>query len=60
MPSSSSQQGAGKPPPADQLAAFYSLTNKVVIAGALNRHARKAELSARAALKADSFGPRGG
>ena len=57
MASSSSQQGAREPPPPDQLAAFYSLTDKVVTAGALNRHSRTAELSARAALKAEALFP---
>ena len=42
-----------EPPPPDQLAALFSLTDKIVTAGMLNRHSRNAELSARAALKAE-------
>ena len=52
--SSSSQQGARKPPP-DERSAFYSLTDKCVVAGALNRHLRGAELSAHAAEKAEAL-----
>ena len=50
----SSQQGAGDAPP-DQLAALYTLAGKVVKAGMRKRHSRAAELSARAALKAEAF-----
>ena len=57
MASPSSQQGAREAPPPDQLAALYSLTDKAAVAGALNRHSRNAELSARAALKAEAFFP---
>ena len=55
MASSSSRQGAREPPPPDQLAALYSLTDKFVSAGALSRHSRTAELAARAALKAEAL-----
>ena len=55
MSSFSSQQGAREAPPPDQLAALYSLTDKVVSTGALCRHARNVELSARAALKAEAL-----
>ena len=43
------------PPPPDQLAAFYALTDKLIHASALHRHSRWAELSARAALKAEAL-----
>ena len=55
MASSSSQQGAREAPPPDQLAALYTLTEKVVSAGALCRHSRTVELSAHAALKAEAL-----
>ena len=55
MAAPSSQQGAREPPPPGELAALYSLTDKVVSAGMLNRHARVAELSASAALKAEAL-----
>ena len=55
MASSSAQQGAREPPPPDELAAFYSLSDKVLSAGLLCRHARDVELSARAALKAEAL-----
>ena len=56
MASSSSQRGAARaPPPPDQLAAFYKLVDKKVIAGHLCRHARNAELSASAAVKAEAL-----
>ena len=51
MASSSSQRGA----PPDQLAAFYKLVDKAVIAGTLCRYARAAELSASAAVKAEAL-----
>ena len=55
MASSSSLQRAREAPPPDQLAAFYSLMDKVISAGALRRTSRSVELSARAALKAEAF-----
>ena len=55
MASPSSQQGAREALPPDQLTALYSLKDKFVNASALNRHARAAELSARAALKAEAL-----
>ena len=55
MATLSLQQGAREAPPPDELAALYLLADKVVSAGALNRHSRAAELSARAALKAEAF-----
>ena len=58
MALSSSQRGAATtraPPPPDQLAAFYKLVDKNVIAGVLCRHARHAELSAQAAVKAEAL-----
>ena len=55
MASSSSQQGAREVPPPDQLEAFYSFADNVVTAGALHRHSRNVELSARAALKAEAL-----
>ena len=57
MASSSSQRGATRraPPPPDQLASFNSLVDKCVHAGVLNRHARSAELSAKAATKGEAL-----
>ena len=58
MASSSSQRGAASaraPPPPDQLASFYKLVDKEVIAGVLCRHARCAELSASAAAQAEAL-----
>ena len=53
MASSSSQRGAARaPPPPDQLASFYKLVDKQVMAGVLCRHARNAELLASAAVQA--------
>ena len=57
MASSSAQRGAAsraRPPP-DQLASFYKLVDKKVIAGVLCRHARSAELSAQAAVQAEAL-----
>ena len=52
MASSPSQRDATRaPPPPDQLASFHSLVDKWVNAGVLCRHARDAELSAKAAEK---------
>ena len=42
-------------PPPDQLASFYKLVDKHVIAAALCRHARAAELSARAAVQGEAL-----
>ena len=57
MAFSSSQRGAAgrAPPPPYQLAAFYKLMDKQVIAGALCRHAREAELSTSAAVHAEAL-----
>ena len=57
MALSSSQRGAESrtPPPPDQLAAFYKLVDKVVIAGHLHRHARNADQSAQAAVQAEAL-----
>ena len=56
MASSSSQRGAARAqPPPDQLAAFYKLVDKQVIAGVLGRHARYVELSVSAAVQAEAF-----
>ena len=57
MASSSSQRVAdGRAPPSpDQLAAFYKLVDKKVIAGVLCRHARVVELSASAAALAEAL-----
>ena len=56
MASSSLQCGADRaPPPPNQLAAFYKLVDKAVIAGVLNRHARNVELSAQAATQAEAL-----
>ena len=55
---SSSQRGAATSratPPPDQLAAFYKLVDKQLIAGVLCRHARVAELSASAAVQAEAL-----
>ena len=43
------------PPPPDQLASFYKLADKQVIASLLCRHARNAELSAQAAVQAEAL-----
>ena len=53
----SSELGAAgrEPPPADQLASFYKLVDKKVIAGVLKRHARCAELSALASTQAEAL-----
>ena len=51
---SSAQRGAAsraRPPP-DQLASFYKLVDKKLIAGVLCRHARNVELSAQATVQA--------
>ena len=51
MASSSPQRGAASAAHLpDQLAAFYKLVDKTVIAGALCRHARTVELSSQAAV----------
>ena len=42
-------------PPTDQLAAFYDLQKKTLVAGQLGRHARHAELSAESALQAEAL-----
>ena len=56
MASSSSQRAAARaPPPPDQLASFYKLVDKKVIAGVLCRHARNAELSASAGVRAEAL-----
>lgn len=58
MASPSSEQRLGAPRralPPDQLSAFYKLVGKYVIAGALSRHARGAELSACAAEQAEAL-----
>ena len=57
MASSLSQRGAATwaPPPPDQLAAFYKLVDKKVIAGVLCRAARDVELSAQAAVQAEAL-----
>ena len=55
MASSSSQRGAARAPPRDGLVAFYKLVDKQVIASALCRHARHAELSASAAVQAEAL-----
>ena len=53
---SSAQRGAARaPPPPDQLASFYKLVDKSVIAGVLDRHARHAELPAQAAVQAEAL-----
>ena len=54
MASPSSQRGAAPPTP-DQLAAFYKLVDKKVIAGTLARQARDAALSASAAVQAEAL-----
>ena len=46
---------ARAPPRHDQLASFYKLVGKVVMAAALCRHARHAELSAQAAVQAEAL-----
>ena len=56
MASPSAQREAARaPPPPDQLASFYKLVDKQVIAGVLCRHARNAELSAQAAVQAEAL-----
>ena len=56
MASSSVERGAARAlQPPDQLAFFYKLVDKGVIAGALCRHARDAELSASAAVQAEAL-----
>ena len=56
MASSSSQRDMTRaPPPPDQLASFHSLIDKFVNAGLLNRHARAAELAAKAAEKGEAL-----
>ena len=56
MASFSSQRGAGRaPPPPDQLASFYKLVGKQLMAAALSRYARDAELSATAAVQAEAL-----
>ena len=50
------QHGAARAPPTpDQLATFYKLVDKKVIAGLLCRQARNAELSAQAAVQAEAL-----
>ena len=46
---------AVQPPPDQQLIAFRALVDKLVTAGLLRRHARTAELSARAAMQAEAL-----
>ena len=53
MASSSSQRG--EPPQPAQLAAFYKLVDKELIAGVLGRLARYVELSAQAAVHAEAL-----
>ena len=56
MASSSSQRSATRAsPPPEQLASFYKLVDKEVIAGVLCREARGAELSAQAAVQAEAL-----
>ena len=57
MASSSSRHVAATraPPPPDQLAAFYTLVDKKLIAGVLCRYARDAELSLSAAVEAEAL-----
>ena len=56
MASSSLQRGVARsPPPPNQLAAFYKLVDKKVVAGQLCRNARNAELSAQAAEQAETL-----
>ena len=56
MASSSVQRSAARaPPPADQLATFYKLVDKVVTAGVLCQFALVAELSARALAQAEAL-----
>ena len=50
-----SEGGAARAPPPDQLATFYKLVDKKVIAGVLFRHARNAELSALASVQAEAL-----
>ena len=53
---SSLQRGVARaPPPPDQLASFYKLVDKRVIAGQLCSEARDAELSAQAAVQAEAL-----
>ena len=52
MSSSTERGGARAPRPPDQLASFYKLVNKVVIAGVLCRYARVVELAAQASVDA--------
>ena len=55
MASPSLGSGAARaPPPPARLASFYKLVDKGVIAAALCRHARHAELSASAAVQAEA------
>ena len=56
MPLPSGQRGAARAPlPPDQLASFYKLVDKKVIAGALSRYARNAELSGLACTQAEAL-----
>ena len=56
MASASLQHGAARaPPPPDQLASFYKLVDKQVVAGQLGRHARSADLSSQAAQTAEAL-----
>ena len=56
MASSSVRRGAARaPPPPDQLASFYKLVDKHVIAAVLCREARDAELSSQAAVQAEAL-----
>ena len=56
MAASPSQRGTARaPPPPDQLATFYKLVDKQVAAGLLCREARDAELSAQAAVQAETL-----
>ena len=45
----------GAPPLPDQLASFYKLVDKKIVAGQLGRHARDAELSALASVLAEAL-----
>ena len=47
--------GTRAPPPPDQLASFYKLVDKKVVAAALSRFARNVELSSQAALHAEAL-----
>ena len=52
----SAHRGAARaPPPPDQLASFYKLVDKTMIAGVLCRDARHVELSAQAAVQVEAL-----